>query len=144
MEPGRNNGITKREKRKAVFFLISSFVMIFAIIQRQKQHGCQTFFCASNYLYAILHRFLQIRRATPLTKKKRILYQTQCQRCYFPLVFLYLFLFLLESKYKYTTTADGETITFEVLDTISEVPAQFVSSVFQNICYYCLLLINNF
>lgn len=126
MKPGRNDGITEREKRKGVFFLISSFVMIFAIIQRQKQHGCQ------------------IRRATPLTKKKRVLYQTQCQRCYFPLLFLYLFLFLLESKYKYTTTADGETITFEVLDTISEVPAQFVSSVFQTIFYYCLLLINNF
>ena len=28
---------------------------------------------------------------------------------------------LSESKYKYTTTTDGETITFEVLDTISEV-----------------------
>eukprot|EP00105_Crassostrea_gigas_P042548 XP_019926696.1 PREDICTED: ras-related and estrogen-regulated growth inhibitor [Crassostrea gigas] len=39
----------------------------------------------------------------------------------------------VESKYKYTTTTDGETITFEVLDTISEVPAQFVYRVFQNI-----------
>lgn len=91
-------------------------------------------YCIVFYRSDVLHHW----------QKKRVLYQTQCQRCYFPLVFLYLFLFLLESKYKYTTTADGETITFEVLDTISEVPAQFVSSVFQNIFYYCLLLINNF
>lgn len=102
-------------------------------------------FCfASNYLYAILHHFLQNRRATPLTKN-RALYLThfvvlKCQRCYFPLVFLFLFfLFLPESKYKYTTTTDGETITFEVLDTISEVPAQFVYRLFQNIFYRTIL-----
>lgn len=98
-------------------------------------------FCfASNYLYAILHRFLQSRRATPLTKTvlctEHILLYLKCQHCYFPLVFLFLVFFLLflpESKYKYTTTTEGETITFEVLDTISEVPAQFVYRVFQNI-----------
>lgn len=98
MEPCRNNWSTKREKGREGFFLIGSFVMICHYTTLKTMWLPDFFCCASNYLYAILPRFLQSRRATPLTKTvlctRHILLYLKCQRCYFPLVFLFLFFFV--------------------------------------------------
>lgn len=138
MEPCRNNWSTKREKGRGGFFLISSFVMI-CHYTTLKTMWLPDFF-AVHLITCMPYTASFFTEQTCYTIDKNCaLYQThfvvlKCQCCYFPLVFLFLFfLFLPESKYKYTTTTEGETITFEVLDTISEVPAQFVYRVFQNI-----------
>lgn len=138
MEPCHNNWITKREKGRGGFFLISSFVMIchyttlktmwlpdfFAVHQITCMPYCIVF-----YRTDVLHHW-QKPCSVPDT-----FCCTKVSTLLFPVgIFIpVFFLFLPESKYKYTTTTDGETITFEVLDTISEVPAQFVYRVFQNI-----------
>lgn len=138
MEPCRNNWITKREKGREGFFLISSFVMI-CHYTTLKTMWLPDFFalhlitcmpyCIVFYKADVLHHW-QKPCSVPDTfcciKVSTLLFPVGI----FILVF---FLFLPESKYKYTTTTDGETITFEVLDTISEVPAQFVYRMFQNI-----------
>lgn len=97
MEPCRNNCITKREKGRGGFFLISSFVMI-CHYTTLKTMWLPDFF-AVHLITCMPYTasFLQNRRATPLTKTvlctRHILLYLKCQHCYFPLVFLFLFFF---------------------------------------------------
>lgn len=138
MEPCRNNWSTKREKGRRGFFLISSFVMI-CHYTTLKTIWLPDFFAV--HLITCMPYCLVFTEQTCYTiDKNRAMYKThfvvfKVSTLLFPVgIFIpVFFLFLPESKYKYTTTTDGETITFEVLDTISEVPAQFVYRVFQNI-----------
>lgn len=138
MEPCRNNWSTKREKGRGGFFLISSFVMI-CHYTTLKTMWLPDFFAV--HLITCMPYCIVFTEQTCYTiDKNRAMYQThfvvfKVSTLLFPVgIFIpVFFLFLPESKYKYTTTTEGETITFEVLDTISEVPAQFVYRVFQNI-----------
>lgn len=138
MEPCRNNWITKRGKGRGGFFLISSFVMI-CHYTTLKTMWLPDFF-ALHLITCMPYCIVFTEQTCYTIDKNRALYRThfvalKVSTLLFPVgIFIpVFFLFLPESKYKYTTTTDGETITFEVLDTISEVPAQFVYRVFQNI-----------
>lgn len=137
MEPCRNNWSTKREKGREGFFLISSFVIHYTTL---KTMWLPDFF-ALHLITCMPYCIVFTEQTCYTIDKNRALYRThfvalKVSTLLFPVgIFIpvFFFLFLPESKYKYTTTTDGETITFEVLDTISEVPAQFVYRVFQNI-----------
>lgn len=103
MEPCRNNWITKRERGREGFFLISSFVMICHYTTLKTIWLPD--FSAVHPITCMPYTASFFTEQTCYTiDKNRALYQThfvvlKCQRCYFPLVFLFP-LFFVSSRIK--------------------------------------------